>query len=97
MVDAVLRVLDMEIHRHETSVVKTEKIVYADDVYIFGIDGERVQRVMEHATTLFSTLGLRMNYGKTNIMIGQGGHRTTRLSNIVYKRRITDVGGTYKL
>jgi len=70
MVDSVVRVLDMEITNHEDMEVKTTQIFYADDGYISGIDGDRVQTVMDYETRLFGRIGLCMNYEKTKVMVG---------------------------
>ena len=79
-----------------TQTIKTSGQFYADDGYIAGVDGERVQTVMTNITQHFKCLGLRMNHTKTKMLIGRIGNVQVNISNHAYQRRLTGTGSSYR-
>ena len=97
MVDEVVRVVQADIADQEAGQSnQTTGIFYADDGYVAGTDGTRVQQVMQLYTQQFKLLGLHMSYAKTKMLIGQVNHLQTNISPQAYHRRLTGEGPSYR-
>ena len=89
VVDAVVR------HwKHVHSPVEFEEIAlfYADDGMITGVDQARVQASLDHITSSFATVGLKMNARKTEFMVMTGGRHQLRRRTAAYARQATGEG-----
>jgi hypothetical protein len=95
--DAVIRESISQFCRNDPSRQElVQSLFYADDGVLIGNDNQEVQFMLELYTTIFASVGLKMNVDKTKAMIMNGGKISPKLSSTAYLRKVAHVGPTFR-
>ena len=95
IVDAVIRMWELEFIEENIDNNKLYLGFYADDGLLAGQDADEIKIGLEKLEDLFGRLGLKMNDSKTKYMVTEGKIRG-KMSKAAYSRMITGRGETHK-
>ena len=93
-VDAVVRAWLNEMSAETRAAI--DVIFYADDGRIGSTGAQELQQALDELVAMFTRMGLKLNAGKTKVMISCGGRPYGRLSDEAYHRMMLAEGPSYQ-